>query len=115
MFHSLARAALGAALLVGAATAQQRSETVPVTTTDPVLVGFEADCYGSNFSTFSLVGYVARVGTFNFGSGTIASVPHLSTQDLQYTNGGFKFSVIPQWVWGAWCSGLGTVTFEVKY
>ncbi len=114
MFQTLSRVALGAALLVGSAVSQQRSETVAVTTTNPALVGFEADVYGSNFSTFALVGYVAHVSGFNFGNGTLASVGHSSRTDIQYTALGFKFSVIPQFVWGAWTQGLGTVIFEVK-
>ena len=103
-----------AMVLASSAVSQQRSETVAVTTTNPALVGFEADVYGSNFSTFALVGYVAHVSGFNFGNGTLASVGHSSRTDIQYTALGFKFSVIPQFVWGAWTQGLGTVIFEVK-
>ncbi len=115
MLKSILCGALGASLLVGTATAQQRSETVPVSNSAPELTGFVADVYGSNFNGFSVVGYKARVDNFDFGNGTIASVDSDDDETITYSNRGFNFYVYPQFVWGAWCVGLGTVVFEADY
>ncbi|MFN3244263.1 MAG: hypothetical protein ACE37K_22350 [Planctomycetota bacterium] len=115
MIQSLIRCAAAAAVCASLVTAQQRSETYPVTTTNPALVGFVADVYGSNFNGFSLIGYQARVDTLPFGNGTIESVDSNGYKDLQYESGGFKFSVLPApFAWGAWCAGIGGAIFEVK-
>ena len=115
MFQTISCIALGATLLVGSTFAQQVSETIPVTSNDPVVQGFVADCYGSNFSTFALVGYVARVGTFNFGSGTIASKGFFTTDPLEYTALGFKFTLEPYLGWGLWIAGGDDLVFTLDY
>ena len=116
MFSTLTNVALGAALLVGSVAAQQRTEIgVPVTTTNPALVGFVADCYAGDFNGFSLIGYQARVGGFNFGTGTLESRVHGNRDPVNYSAGGFDFSIAVPHTWQAYCYNLGSVTFSVSY
>ncbi|MCA8950766.1 MAG: hypothetical protein KDE27_14785 [Planctomycetes bacterium] len=101
--------ALGAALLTGALTAQQRTEILPFVTNNPALAGSEAHVYGSNFNpNFSVVGMVAYQSGTPFGSGTIESVPLGDARTLEYTDSGYLFKVTPTIAWYWWCVGFGT-------
>lgn len=113
MFKNLTKTIAVGVLAAASLTAQQRSQTVAISTGNPALAPIVADVYGSNFSTFSLIGYVARVGSFNFGSGTIESVPLTSVKEISYSVGSFKFGVRPFVTdWQGWCNGNGTVIFR---
>ena len=115
MFQTLNRIALGAALVTGSALAQQNCQVVPATAPPAGLIGIQAEVCGSNFSGgVSLVGYTVSYGGFQFGNGTIASVVSSGAQSVLYTYAPLKFTVTPQFAWGAWCAGLGTVTFTVQ-
>lgn len=116
MFSTLSKLALGATILVGSIAAQQRTEIgVPVTTSNPALVGFVADCYAGDFNGFSLIGYQARVGGFNFGTGTLESRTHGDSAPVNYSALGFNFSIAVPFTWQAYCYNLGSVTFSVSY
>lgn len=114
MFKLLSKLAVVALLACTSLSAQQRSQTVPVTTSNPALGTLVADVHGQNFTTFTVVGFVARAGSFQFGSGTIDSFGTSEDTTIGYESLGITFKCTPDASWFYWTAGIGSVLFTAE-
>lgn len=114
MFKLLNKIAVVALLACTSLSAQQRTETVPVTTSNPALASIVADVSGQNFVTFTAVHFIARSGTFEYGSGTVDSFGTSENTTIGYEAFGITFKCTPQTSWFYWTAGIGSMLFTAE-
>lgn len=113
MMNVASKIALALAILAGSAMAQSRYEQVPAQSVNNVYANIGASNFVGGNTLVGLTAY--STAGIPFGSGTLVFLPSTSAATVRYSDSASqqRFEATPQFAWGAWAAGLGSVAFDV--